>query len=67
MKKKKNVEIQSFNEELVSFDMPYMGVEDLERRFEMALSAVFGGDPCGELSCAEVSCSVLTCGVFKVE
>ncbi len=61
-------EIESFNEELVAFDVDNLSVEALERRFELAVaSLVIDLDAaCGELDCASVVCSQLTCGVFTV-
>lgn len=60
-------EIESFNHELVAFDMNDLSIEELERRFELAVAAVGVWEAaCGVLSCSEVTCSELTCGVFDV-
>ncbi len=71
MKKKKNPqppEIESFNEQLVAFDVANLSVEALENRFELAIAALVldWEGACGVHSCDAVVCGELTCGVFTV-
>jgi hypothetical protein len=58
-------EITSFNEELVSFNLDAMSVEELERRFELALAIGFADGGCGTLVCGTVLCGTLGCGTMK--
>ncbi|HSS50733.1 MAG TPA: hypothetical protein VLX28_17475 [Thermoanaerobaculia bacterium] len=54
-------EVASFNEELVSFDLDDVSVEELERRFELAIGFILQDGSCGTLRCGTVTCGVLTC------
>jgi len=63
-------EVASFNEELVSFDLDDVSVEELERRFELAVAPIIAGGlitengACGTLFCGNVGCAGFSCGTM---
>jgi len=68
--KKKQEELTSFNEELVSFDVNDLSIEVLEERFELAVASVFadavGCTLCTDLTCSPVDCTGLTCNGLTI-
>ena len=58
-------EVASFNEELVSFDLDDVSVEELERRFELALGFIVEDGGCGTLVCGTVLCGTMGCGTMR--
>ena len=54
-------ELRSLNSDLLDFSLASVSVEELERRFEMALAVVVDGAP-SNCSCPEL----VSCGTFCI-